>query len=183
MQEPTLSHSRSCCVCINLGLRKKSSCQVCWRKIEMAMGLSHAPETRYRRRSIRGRPLYEDESERISIMARSQRLQSRPNTLAQTNCHRSFFACNSAADHTSPVTALSLTRPAVARVCSCAHWSDRAHFVVGAGTASVSRAAVHLRHPQLLSPSRSSTRCCPPVISSIINDHDEFFDLPCQGGG
>jgi hypothetical protein len=50
-------------------------------------------------------PLYEDESERISIMARSQRLQSRPNTLAQTNCHRSLFACNSAADHTSPVSA------------------------------------------------------------------------------
>ena len=24
----------------------------------------------------------------------------RPNTLAQTNCHCSFFACNSAADHT-----------------------------------------------------------------------------------
>lgn len=75
----------------------------------MAMGLSHALETRYRRRSIRGRPLYEDESERISIMARSQRLQSRPNTLVQTNCHRSFFACNSAADHTSPVTALPRT--------------------------------------------------------------------------
>src|ERR1700730_18681939 len=69
----------------------------------MAMGLSHALETRDRRRSIRGRPLYEDESERISIMARSQRLHSRPNTLAQTNCHRSFFACNSAADHTFPV--------------------------------------------------------------------------------
>src|SRR4029453_16628986 len=71
----------------------------------MAMGLSHALETRYRRRAIRGRPLYERESERISIMARSQRLQSRPNTLAQTNCHRSFFACNSAADHTFPVSA------------------------------------------------------------------------------
>ena len=54
------------------------------------MDLSHALETRYRRRSIRGRPLYEDESERISIMARSQRLHSRPNTLAQTNCHRIF---------------------------------------------------------------------------------------------
>ena len=37
---------------------------------------------------------------------------------------------------------------------------------------------IHLRHPQLLRSSRSSTRCCPPVISSIINDHDEFFDLP-----
>ncbi len=37
--------------------------------------------------------------------------------------------------------------------------------------------------PQLLSLLRSSTRCCPPVISSITNDHDEFFDLPFQGGG
>jgi hypothetical protein len=84
---------------------------------------------------------------------------------------------------TFPVTALSLTRPAVARVFSCAYSSDRAHFLVGAGTASVSGAAVHLRHPQLLSPSRSSTRCCPPVISSIINDHDEFFDLPVREAG
>ena len=25
---------------------------------------------------------------------------------------------------------------------------------------------------------RSSTWCCPPVISSITMDHDEFFDLP-----
>jgi hypothetical protein len=74
------------------------------------MGLSHALETRYRRRSIRGRPLYERESERITIMARSQRLQSRPNTLAQTNCHRSFFACNSAADHTFPLTRLTPTK-------------------------------------------------------------------------
>jgi hypothetical protein len=36
----------------------------------MAMGLSHALETRYRKRSHRGRPVYEDEGERISIMAR-----------------------------------------------------------------------------------------------------------------
>jgi hypothetical protein len=33
------------------------------------------------------RPHYTDESERISIMARSHRLHSRPNTLAQTDCH------------------------------------------------------------------------------------------------
>jgi hypothetical protein len=32
--------------------REMSSCQVCWRKIEMAMGLSHAFETRYRQRSL-----------------------------------------------------------------------------------------------------------------------------------
>src|ERR1700685_2432266 len=65
---------------------------------------------------------------------------------------------------------------------SYAHWSDRAHWFVGARTASVS-ASVGLRHPQLLSPSHSSTRCCPPVISSIINDHDEFFDLPVREAG
>jgi hypothetical protein len=33
-------------------------------------------------------------------MARSHGLHLRPNTLAQTNCHSSFFACNTAADHT-----------------------------------------------------------------------------------
>jgi len=38
-------------------------------------------------------------------------------------------------------------------------------------------------HPKLLSPWRSSTWCCPPVISSITIDHDEFFDPPFQGGG
>jgi hypothetical protein len=38
-------------------------------------------------------------------------------------------------------------------------------------------------HPKLLSLLRSSTWCCPPVISSITMDHDEFFDLPFQGGG
>ena len=108
MQERTLSRSRSCWVCIKSRFKEKSSCQVCWRKIEMAMGLSHAFETRYRKRSLRGRPVYEDESERISIMARSQRLHSRPNTLAQTNCHRSFFACNSAADHTFPISIQNL---------------------------------------------------------------------------
>ena len=37
---------------------------------------------------------------RVSIMARSHSPRQRPNTLAQTNCHSSFFACHSAADHT-----------------------------------------------------------------------------------
>jgi hypothetical protein len=35
------------------------------------MGLSHAFETRNRKRSLPDRPVYEDESERTSIMARS----------------------------------------------------------------------------------------------------------------
>jgi len=37
--------------------------------------------------------------------------------------------------------------------------------------------------PYVTQPLFSSTWCCPPVISSITNDHDEFFDLPVQGGG
>jgi hypothetical protein len=81
------------------------------------------------------------------------------------------------------ITALSLTRPAVARVFSYAHFSDRTHVLVGARIASVSGGSVHLRHPNLLSPLRSSTWCCPPVISSITIDHDEFFDLPLLEGG
>jgi|SRR5271156_1860733 hypothetical protein len=71
MQERTLWRSRFCGDNLKSLFRGNSSCQVCGRKIEMAMGLSHAFETRYRRRSLPGRPLYEDESERISIMARS----------------------------------------------------------------------------------------------------------------
>jgi hypothetical protein len=44
-------------------------------------------------------------------------------------------------------SALSLTRPAVARDCSYAHSSNRTHFFVGARIASVSGASVHLRSP------------------------------------
>jgi hypothetical protein len=69
MQERTLSRSRFCGDNLKALFRAKSSCQVCWRKIEMAMGLSHAFETRNRKRSLPGRQVYEDESERISIMA------------------------------------------------------------------------------------------------------------------
>jgi hypothetical protein len=84
-------------------------------------------------------------------------------------------------DSTCLVTALSLTTPAVASNFFCAHWSNRTHFTVGARIASVPGASVHLRHPNLLSPSHSSVWCCPPVISSIINDHDEFFRSPLAG--
>ena len=80
-------------------------------------------------------------------------------------------------------TALSLTRPAFARAFRTLTNHDRTHFFVGARIASGFGACVHLRHPTLLSPLRSSIWCCPPVISSIINDHDEFSDLPFQGGG
>jgi hypothetical protein len=38
-------------------------------------------------------------------------------------------------------------------------------------------------HPKLLSLLRSSAWCCPPVISSITIDHDEFFDLPFREAG
>jgi hypothetical protein len=71
MQERALSRTDSCDDKLKSLFREKSSCQVCWRKIEMAMGLSHAFETRYRKRSLPDRPVYGDESERISIMARS----------------------------------------------------------------------------------------------------------------
>ncbi len=61
------------------------------------------------------------------------------------------------------------------------YYSHRAHFFLGAGIASGSH--VYLCHPKSLSLYCSSFWCCPPVISSITNDHDEFFDLPFQGGG
>src|SRR6201987_5675579 len=28
----------------------------------------------------------------------------------------------------------------------------------------------------------SSSRCCPPDISSVLADHDEFFELPATSG-
>src|SRR5215468_10829803 len=80
-----------------------------------------------------------------------------------------------------PVSASSLTRPAVARAFLLFTNHDGTHVFVGARIASGFGACVHLRHPTLLSPLRSSTWCCPPVISSINNDHDEFFDLPFPG--
>jgi hypothetical protein len=49
-------------------------------------------------------------------------------------------------------TPLSLTTPAVARVFSCAHDSNRRHFLVGARMASVSKVSVHLRHPKVAQP-------------------------------
>jgi len=82
---------------------------------------------------------------------------------------------------TLPVTALSLTMPAAARVFSYAHSSNRTHPFVGARIASIFVASVHLLHPNLLGPLRSSTWCCPPVISSITIDHDEFFRSPLSG--
>jgi hypothetical protein len=49
-----------------------------------------------------------------------------------------------------PVTALSLTRPAVARNFLYAHRLNRTHFFVGARIASVFGASVHRVHPKLL---------------------------------
>src|SRR5579862_8381323 len=37
------------------------------------------------------------------------------------------------------------------------------------------------RSPDRLSPFTSSSRCCPPDISSVLADHDEFFELPHLG--
>jgi hypothetical protein len=37
--------------------------------------------------------------------------------------------------------------------------------------------------PDRLGPFPSSFRCCPPDISSVLADHDEFFELPAPRGG
>jgi len=58
------------------------------------------------------------------------------------------------------VNAESLTTPALSRVFSLLYWQIRAHFSVGARTASFSAAAVSLCHPNLLSPLT--------VISSVL---------------
>jgi len=50
------------------------------------------------------------------------------------------------------INALSLTTPAITRVFSFAYHWVRAHFSVGARTASLSVVSVHLCHPNLLSP-------------------------------
>src|SRR5579864_1017887 len=39
------------------------------------------------------------------------------------------------------------------------------------------------RSPDRLGPFTSSSRCCPPDISSVLADHDEFFELPATRGG
>jgi len=39
------------------------------------------------------------------------------------------------------------------------------------------------RSPDRLGPFASSSRCCPPDISSVLADHDEFFELPALRGG
>src|SRR5580700_9007781 len=38
------------------------------------------------------------------------------------------------------------------------------------------------RSPGRLGPFASSFRCCPPDISSVLADHDEFFELPAPRG-
>jgi hypothetical protein len=70
-------------------------------------------------------------------------------------------------------SALSLTTPAITRVFSLAYYRIRAHLSIGARAASSFAVSVHLCHPNLLSRLRSSTWCCPPIISSITIDHDE----------
>jgi hypothetical protein len=67
------------------------------------------------------------------------------------------------------INALSLTTPAVARVFSFAYHRVRAHFIVGARTASLPAGSVHLCHPNL--PSLF------PFINSVLPtnhlfDHD-----------
>ena len=81
------------------------------------------------------------------------------------------------------LAALSLTMPAVARVFSYAPGSNRTHFFVGAGIASVSGASVHLRSPSVAQPFVLISLVLPTSHLFDHMDHDEFFDLPFQGGG
>jgi hypothetical protein len=107
----------------------------------------------------------------ISRLDRHQRHQaSREDRLTLFDPNRE----DSGLVRTFPVTPLSLTRPAVARVFSYASASNRTHLRVGAGNASISEVSVHLRHPALLGLLRSSIRCCPPVISSITTTTMSF---------
>src|ERR1700676_1256622 len=59
------------------------------------------------------------------------------------------------------INALSLTTPALSRVFSLLYCQTRAHFSVGARTASFSAASVHLCHPNLLSPFTISNSVLP----------------------
>jgi hypothetical protein len=64
------------------------------------------------------------------------------------------------------INALSLTTPAIATGFSLAdHWV-RAQFFVGARSASLFAASVHLRHPNLLSPF--------PIICSVLPTNHLF---------
>ena len=65
-----------------------------------------------------------EESAAHSILARSDQLQQRPNTFAQTNLSISLFACDKAADHTFRV-AQSRDYHVIARIETCRHFSDR----------------------------------------------------------
>src|ERR1700746_3389177 len=44
-------------------------------------------------------------------------------------------------------------------------------------------ASFRFTSPDRLGPFPSSSRCCPPDISSVLADHDEFFELPAPRGG
>jgi hypothetical protein len=62
------------------------SCQVCWRKQEMAKTVDPgALENLYTENAFKGSVTKKDEGAAHSIQARSSLLQSRPNTFAQTN--------------------------------------------------------------------------------------------------
>ena len=77
----------------------------------MAMGLSHAFETRYRRRSLPGRPLYEDESERISIMARSHLTPLKAEYIGADQLPFFFLRLQLCGGPYIPVKAFTGTRP------------------------------------------------------------------------
>ena len=92
-------------------------------------------------------------------------------------------------------TVASLTTSALSRTFlsfSFALGSIRAHFYAGATDApwpdgqcpcSIDLFLFLRVHPIRSARVSSSTRCCPPTISSATGDHDELFELPPMGGG
>jgi hypothetical protein len=66
---------------------------------------------------------------------------------------------------------------------SYAHYSTQTHFFLGARIASVSGASVHLRSPSVAQPFAPINLVLPTSHLFDHMDHDEFFDLPFQGGG
>ena len=84
------------------------SCQVCWRNDEMAQRSNPALSKPELGRSLPDCLTKWEKSAAHSILARSEPLQQRPYTFAQTNLSLSLFACDKAADHTFRVADDSL---------------------------------------------------------------------------
>jgi len=84
------------------------------------------------------------------------------------------------------VNAVSLTTPAVSRVCFSFFFVPLTEFEHTSSSTHELRLFLSLRFICVTlacsARLRSSTQCCPPNISSITIDHDELFELPRSQG-